>query len=146
MRTVHNYTAHIVTYNLTVEDLHTYYVLAGNIPVLVHNSACAVLPSVSADEFVVLGNRQNGDTRVALDWPNHEVLDLDKWSVDENDEFIRGVIRKRQKVYLATAVDDPYLERPSGRGESVYARELNQLLDAGYSFSSDGMHMLPPGE
>jgi len=26
------------TYNLTVEDLHTYYVLAGNTPVLVHNS------------------------------------------------------------------------------------------------------------
>ncbi|MGW2651880.1 polymorphic toxin-type HINT domain-containing protein, partial [Streptomyces sp. NPDC001393] len=28
------------TYNLTVEDLHTYYVLAGNTPVLVHNSNC----------------------------------------------------------------------------------------------------------
>ncbi|MFE7526947.1 polymorphic toxin-type HINT domain-containing protein [Kitasatospora sp. NPDC057542] len=29
-----------VMYNLTVEDLHTYYVLAGNAPVLVHNSNC----------------------------------------------------------------------------------------------------------
>ncbi|MYQ52807.1 MULTISPECIES: polymorphic toxin-type HINT domain-containing protein [unclassified Streptomyces] len=28
------------TYNLTVDDLHTYYVLAGQTPVLVHNSAC----------------------------------------------------------------------------------------------------------
>ncbi|MEE4543024.1 RHS repeat-associated core domain-containing protein [Streptomyces sp. V4-01] len=27
-------------YNLTVEDLHTYYVLAGNTPVLVHNAGC----------------------------------------------------------------------------------------------------------
>ncbi|MFJ6348762.1 polymorphic toxin-type HINT domain-containing protein [Streptomyces sp. NPDC092046] len=28
------------TYNLTVEGLHTYYVLAGSTPVLVHNSSC----------------------------------------------------------------------------------------------------------
>ncbi|MFJ9760304.1 polymorphic toxin-type HINT domain-containing protein [Streptomyces sp. NPDC101149] len=27
-------------YNLTVNDLHTYYVLAGNTPVLVHNAGC----------------------------------------------------------------------------------------------------------
>jgi RHS repeat-associated protein len=29
-------------YNLTVEELHTYYVLAGETPVLVHNSKCVV--------------------------------------------------------------------------------------------------------
>ncbi|MFI5571803.1 polymorphic toxin-type HINT domain-containing protein [Streptomyces sp. NPDC051740] len=34
------YTQHAVTYNLTVADLHTYYVLAGETPVLVHNSNC----------------------------------------------------------------------------------------------------------
>ncbi|MEV5935902.1 polymorphic toxin-type HINT domain-containing protein [Streptomyces sp. NPDC052079] len=32
------YTKHARTYNLTVEDLHTYYVLAGATPVLVHNA------------------------------------------------------------------------------------------------------------
>ncbi|MYU21839.1 polymorphic toxin-type HINT domain-containing protein [Streptomyces sp. SID8352] len=32
------YTDHARTYNLTVDDLHTYYVLAGETPVLVHNS------------------------------------------------------------------------------------------------------------
>ena len=32
------YTQHARTYNLTVADLHTYYVLAGNTPVLVHNA------------------------------------------------------------------------------------------------------------
>ncbi|MEV6591637.1 polymorphic toxin-type HINT domain-containing protein [Streptomyces acidicola] len=32
------YTDHARTYNLTVDDLHTYYVLAGVTPVLVHNS------------------------------------------------------------------------------------------------------------
>jgi hypothetical protein len=34
------FTKHARTYNLTVEDLHTYYVLAGSTPVLVHNSDC----------------------------------------------------------------------------------------------------------
>jgi RHS repeat-associated protein len=34
------FTKHTRTYNLTVADLHTYYVLAGATPVLVHNSNC----------------------------------------------------------------------------------------------------------
>ncbi|WP_078937428.1 polymorphic toxin-type HINT domain-containing protein [Streptomyces galbus] len=33
-----SYMQHATTYNLTVDDLHTYYVLAGETPVLVHNS------------------------------------------------------------------------------------------------------------
>ncbi|WIX78749.1 polymorphic toxin-type HINT domain-containing protein [Amycolatopsis carbonis] len=31
------YTAAIITYNLTVDDVHTYYILAGRVGVLVHN-------------------------------------------------------------------------------------------------------------
>ncbi|MEI7032557.1 polymorphic toxin-type HINT domain-containing protein [Streptomyces pratensis] len=34
------FSKHARTYNLTVDDLHTYYVLAGQTPVLVHNSNC----------------------------------------------------------------------------------------------------------
>ncbi|MEU8852691.1 polymorphic toxin-type HINT domain-containing protein [Streptomyces sp. NPDC048564] len=37
------YTDHVRTYNLTVEGIHTYYVLAGATPVLVHNSNCPTL-------------------------------------------------------------------------------------------------------
>ncbi|MEV5156393.1 polymorphic toxin-type HINT domain-containing protein [Streptomyces werraensis] len=36
-----SYSKSATTYNLTVDDLHTYYVLAGNTPVLVHNANCA---------------------------------------------------------------------------------------------------------
>jgi RHS repeat-associated protein len=36
------FTQHARTYNLTVSDLHTYYVLAGETPVLVHNANCIV--------------------------------------------------------------------------------------------------------
>ncbi|MET7621911.1 polymorphic toxin-type HINT domain-containing protein [Streptomyces sp. NPDC005408] len=38
------YTKHARTYNLTVDDLHTYYVLAGVTPVLVHNSGGGIPP------------------------------------------------------------------------------------------------------
>ncbi|MFE5995279.1 polymorphic toxin-type HINT domain-containing protein [Streptomyces sp. NPDC056454] len=36
-----DFTKRARTYNLTVDDLHTYYVLAGQTPVLVHNSNCS---------------------------------------------------------------------------------------------------------
>ncbi|GAA0328260.1 hypothetical protein GCM10009540_55170 [Streptomyces turgidiscabies] len=45
------FSKHARTYNLTVDDLHTYYVLAGATPVLVHNSNCApgTLPGTRFD-------------------------------------------------------------------------------------------------
>ncbi|WP_317880396.1 polymorphic toxin-type HINT domain-containing protein [Streptomyces sp. W16] len=131
-------------WNLTVQQLHTYYVIAGNAPVLVHNSTCTSLPSESSDKFAVLGKR--ADTRVAHDWPDHEVLYVNKWGLDKNDEFIRGVIEKRQTVYLATPITSRSLSNATG--DSVYARELNQLLDADYTFSrGEGGaydYMIPP--
>ncbi|MEV3875101.1 polymorphic toxin-type HINT domain-containing protein [Streptomyces sp. NPDC049906] len=47
------FTQHAKTYNLTVDDLHTYYVLAGATPVLVHNSGpwCGV-GSAEAQEII----------------------------------------------------------------------------------------------
>ncbi|GAB1641439.1 hypothetical protein KRMM14A1259_18620 [Krasilnikovia sp. MM14-A1259] len=37
VKLVHNFTGNTTMYDLTVDRLHTYYVLAGNTPVLVHN-------------------------------------------------------------------------------------------------------------
>ena len=45
--TVHLYHANTVTYDLTIGNLHTYYVVAGNTPVLVHN--------INADECPISG-------------------------------------------------------------------------------------------
>ena len=39
---VRNYHTHTTTYNLTVQTLHTYYTLAGNTPILVHNCGPAL--------------------------------------------------------------------------------------------------------
>ncbi|RPK71490.1 tRNA nuclease WapA precursor [Streptomyces sp. ADI97-07] len=46
------FTQHARTYNLTVADLHTYYVLAGATPVLVHNSSCSISMGEAANRAV----------------------------------------------------------------------------------------------
>ncbi|MFF3458106.1 EndoU domain-containing protein [Streptomyces sp. NPDC002730] len=47
---VHHRTGLAPAYNLTVNDLHTYYVLAGATPVLVHNSNCDIGRELIGDE------------------------------------------------------------------------------------------------
>lgn len=47
----HAFTKYARTYNLTVDDIHTYYVLAGETPILVHNSNCFE-PDVNPDGSV----------------------------------------------------------------------------------------------
>ncbi len=78
------------TYNLTVDDLHTYYVLAGQTPVLVHNSNGWCGPGLrtaseagispndakriqnAADKagqpIIVVGSRANGTPNPTSDW------------------------------------------------------------------------------
>ncbi|MFJ4681932.1 polymorphic toxin-type HINT domain-containing protein [Streptomyces sp. NPDC088789] len=53
------YTRHATTYNLTVDDLHTYYVVVGQTPVLVHNSggACKEITLPSFDSFEQARNK-----------------------------------------------------------------------------------------
>lgn len=79
---------HARTYNLTVDDLHTYYVLAGETPVLVHNSNC---PGVGRDliggqeQFhIIHGDRtggghkwpgQPGKTVFPRGWDTDKILD-----------------------------------------------------------------------
>ncbi|MEC3996361.1 hypothetical protein VSR01_23760 [Actinacidiphila sp. DG2A-62] len=60
---VRNYTGHIVTYNLTVSELHTYYVVAGGTPILVHNCNTLSFKAGEADiryRKHVLGVLKNG--------------------------------------------------------------------------------------
>ncbi|MEZ0109022.1 RHS repeat-associated protein [Catenulispora sp. EB89] len=44
---VRNYRSSMITYDLTIDGLHTYYVVAGDTPVLVHNTSCG--PSFNSD-------------------------------------------------------------------------------------------------
>ncbi|MCX5129467.1 polymorphic toxin-type HINT domain-containing protein [Streptomyces sp. NBC_00347] len=51
---------HARTYNLTVDDLHTYYVLAGNTPVLVHNSGGCGEDVYSIEDHVTPRHTRDG--------------------------------------------------------------------------------------
>ncbi|UUU24245.1 polymorphic toxin-type HINT domain-containing protein [Streptomyces sp. DSM 40750] len=74
------YTERATTYNLTVSDLHTYYVLAGETPVLVHNSTC---PSFATGKPISGPFPDAGQTSLyALVNPkNGELL---KWGISKN--------------------------------------------------------------
>jgi RHS repeat-associated protein len=56
------FTKHARTYNLTVDDLHTYYVLAGQTPVLVHNSG----GHTPGDGMVTVGRWMSGAEHQAM--------------------------------------------------------------------------------
>ncbi|WP_266510094.1 polymorphic toxin-type HINT domain-containing protein [Streptomyces uncialis] len=68
---VKRWTERTSTHNLTVDDLHTYYVLAGATPVLVHNSNCDLpegytsSPALKGDPYhpdsVAARSKQNGE-------------------------------------------------------------------------------------
>ncbi|MER6678575.1 RHS repeat-associated core domain-containing protein [Streptomyces sp. NPDC000983] len=54
-------------YNLTVADLHTYYVLAGNTPVLVHNSNCGSFMQMYEGGGGVMADLNNGALTMAVE-------------------------------------------------------------------------------
>ncbi|MES9508502.1 polymorphic toxin-type HINT domain-containing protein [Streptomyces sp. NPDC000609] len=58
-------------YNLTVDDLHTYYVLAGVSPVLVHNCGVADAVHAEAEAVAHLGGSQRPQVMEALQVPGH---------------------------------------------------------------------------
>ncbi|MFF3615283.1 polymorphic toxin-type HINT domain-containing protein [Streptomyces sp. NPDC002580] len=64
----HSFTRHAQTYNLTVEDVHTYYVLAGTVPVLVHNSG--LCPEKIDDVFHNPSGRSSQD-QFEYHWDKH---------------------------------------------------------------------------
>lgn len=62
-------------YNLTVADLHTYYVLAGKTPVLVHNSSCVPLRALHSNETLERSNKAS----------------LDYWSKQSTDDIVASL-------------------------------------------------------
>ncbi len=69
-------------YNLTIDTTHTYYVMAGTTPVLVHNSGCWSTTTVRAGDLA--GKYRPGQTTrdPASQW-YHENL--------SNDELLDGI-------------------------------------------------------
>jgi hypothetical protein len=122
-------------YNLTVEQLHTYYVLAGATPVLVHNSDCS-------EPIAVIGSHT--DTQVAQEWLGHEVLVMPQkaWTLAKNDAWVNGVIESGRTVYVGSPMRHENLWDVVHDRPTVLAREIGMFTDAGYSWS--GSYLIPP--
>ncbi|MFB7429628.1 polymorphic toxin-type HINT domain-containing protein [Streptomyces hydrogenans] len=89
---VRAYSARHVTYNLTVSDLHTYYVLAGSTPVLVHNENEGWTPSAATK---VMQGGQFGATYYRM--PPDRLGNVYWWSKD-----ITGHGESKWKIFTET--------------------------------------------
>ncbi|WP_251055524.1 polymorphic toxin-type HINT domain-containing protein [Streptomyces sp. ISL-66] len=69
-------------YNLTVNDLHTYFVLAGRTPVLVHNTSARLL---NCGDQIVLGANRGLGGNALRDWLNKKVGD--RWQTFNGPEW-----------------------------------------------------------
>jgi hypothetical protein len=136
-------------YNLEVANFHSYFV--GDAAVWVHNAngGCQGQlgprgpPVPAKGNIVVIGSQE--DTAVAKDWPGHDVLDLPngQWTIEKNDAWVAQAIARGATVYLASPQNQSTLWDSAENRERVYARELRQFLDAGYTQNGD--YLLPPG-
>ncbi|MCX4575589.1 RICIN domain-containing protein [Streptomyces sp. NBC_01571] len=101
---VHRYHQLHSAYNLTVENLHTYYVLAGATPILVHNTACVNVAKVLAQ----LADKRVTTGRI-FDSSGEEVFkEIEAGGggalVDATDEYLRKygtAIHPKAKYYPA---------------------------------------------
>ncbi len=81
------------------------------------------------------------DTGVGGEWPGYRKLIANSWNLDKNDAWIQSIIDHRGTVYVGTPTQGTYWNK--GRVEpSVFAREIQQLLQAGYRWSGD--YLVPP--
>ncbi|GAB2922113.1 polymorphic toxin-type HINT domain-containing protein [Streptomyces sundarbansensis] len=115
------FSRHARTYNLTVDDLHTYYVLAGDTPVLVHNSNCVV--SYDAD-FAMGQLTRNGTAKASQ---LEEFGHANGWvrSQTENGPIkfrdANGTLRLTIKrgTGRAPGSSDPHVEMRNANGERI---------------------------
>jgi uncharacterized protein YukE len=92
-----------------------------------------------ADGTPVLGRID--DTKVARDWPDHDVLNLQTWNIDKNREWIQSIVDQRGTVYLGSPIEGNMWNY--ARNEpTVFAQELKQLQEAGYRRVGD--YLVPP--
>ncbi|WP_285751747.1 RHS repeat-associated core domain-containing protein [Lentzea sp. NBRC 105346] len=109
-----HYAATLRTYNLTIDAVHTYYVLAGNTPALVHNSnVCGGialgLSEVDGDPMALHGFADAVGAKSYHDWPSAG----DKW-VSEFKGYVND--GKTPIHFNLNGIDDPMSAARTGRG------------------------------
>ncbi|MDN3021615.1 polymorphic toxin-type HINT domain-containing protein [Streptomyces sp. S.PB5] len=118
-------------YNLTVEDLHTYYVVAGDTPVLVHN-ACKVIGH--HPDYVNVAKAEGLQYFEIPPAPRELISAAEE--IAANQKFLDRGIRNGDSFRLATPLEKM-------RGGSAYEWEVQYLLDHGYTFNKAGDTLIP---
>jgi hypothetical protein len=126
-------------YNLTVNDLHTYYVLAAGTAVLVHNSTCIL--GITDD----IGRYTRA--RPGVDFGD-DILNLrgtmkgprggkgvGAWTWTRNKRFIDDALANGKTIRLVTDPTKVFYEGANG-----YQRELRYLRDKGYGWQKVGQY------
>jgi RHS repeat-associated protein len=123
-------------YNLTVADIHTYYVMAGDTPVLVHNAppGCGLRTLGHYPDYVDLAGTTGAKHFSVPDDVWDKMSPAQQWAA--NRKFLDRGIANGDTFLLATPVDVM-------RTNSWYAEELNYLMSRGYTFNSAGNAMIP---
>ena len=98
------------------------------------------LAANATDGIFVIGRQV--DTAVAKSWPGHQVLDIADWTLSKDDAWIQSIIDRNGVVYVASPQNSATLWDAVNARPTVFARELEQLLNAGYEWASD--YLLPP--
>lgn len=123
IQSTRDYPYAVTTHNLTVDDFHTYYVLAGATPVLVHN--CGVVDAVHAEAEAVadLGGSQRPQVMEALQVPGHAPI------VAHSDG---GAGIRRVHPAIQGILDSiPTAARGNNHGGCGLVQCLTEALDAG---------------
>ncbi|MBY8885751.1 HINT domain-containing protein [Streptomyces sp. PTM05] len=102
------------TYNLTVDDLHTYYVLAGTAPVLVHNSNCMEPMLDDVSEAYVRGKHFAGGAN----------LDRTK-GVFSDDTDLEHLVEKASEVAPSEPNESGFYERVVNYGKPIGETSAN---------------------
>ncbi|WP_406490673.1 polymorphic toxin-type HINT domain-containing protein [Streptomyces sp. NBC_01604] len=123
------FTKHARTYNLTVDDLHTYYALAGATPVLVHNSTCVLGTSTDIRNYRAAHASEKLDILSISGQAKDGARGVGAWNWTRNKRFIDEALADGRPIRLVT---DPNKARYV-KG-NVFNRELKYLQGKGYSW------------
>ncbi|WP_331725702.1 polymorphic toxin-type HINT domain-containing protein (plasmid) [Streptomyces xanthophaeus] len=135
---VRNYPHVVTTHNLTVADLHTYYVLAGVAPVLVHNC-----PTGSAEGASDGAASTRGEAIVYLDAgsnPRHASIEVtyggrslhtEQWGTTGTDAFAREYVGP-----LSDTVFSIRIPLPDARGAMMHQMRTEGDVFGAYDFDT----------
>lgn len=72
-------------------------------------------------DTLIIGNLD--DTQAVQNWPDHQVLNIQGWSIGANDAWVQGGIDRGATFYIASPQTQEYLWDDDNNRSTVFARE-----------------------